>query len=343
MANKLTKSRGDGWEFVGFLPHIGQGWQFVLPQANGAKLISDDGKKAQLDTAEVAEAIEFGKKFVTRLGGVQAIDNWRIALPGGDNRAQGAALGTGDIFGQKQMAFINGGNWYADNIRRANRRLRAAAEVQRGPLPQRPPRPPRPEDQRLQRGHPGGGAQGRAEARSDVGVHEVHRHQGGRDPTSSATPRTSPRTRKRRAIPPSPATRTPGLGRKEFYALFEQGVGARTVKHPAVNEIRAEYNKVITSYLRDETLNVRDGLKEANRLAQQKIDEFWQQNPSAGQYQGGRCPPPHTPGGRVPWSPAAPDEAAQEEAGDAGEPGWRREVSGASPWSSSSPSSASTS
>ncbi len=60
-------------------------------------------------------------------------------------------------------------------------------------------------------------------------------------------------------------------------------MGAQTVKHPAVNEIRAEYNKVITSYLRDETLNVRDGLKEANRLAQQKIDEFWQQNPSAGQ------------------------------------------------------------
>ena len=50
-----------------------------------------------------------------------------------------------------------------------------------------------------------------------------------------------------------------------------------------MNEIRAEYNKAITSYLRDETLNIRDALKEANRLAQQKIDEFWQQNPSAGQ------------------------------------------------------------
>ena len=140
MANKLTKSRGDGWEFVGFLPHIGQGWQFVLPQANGAKLISDDGKKAQLDTAEVADAIEFGKKFVTRLGGVQAIDNWRIALPGGDNRAQGAAT--------RRRRHLRA---EADGLHQRRELVRgqhpagqpapgAAAEVQRGPLPQRPPR-----------------------------------------------------------------------------------------------------------------------------------------------------------------------------------------------------------
>jgi hypothetical protein len=74
-----------------------------------------------------------------------------------------------------------------------------------------------------------------------------------------------------------------GLGRKEFLPLFETGVGARTIKHPAVVDINTEYNKPINEYLRDQIGNLRDGLREANRLAQTKIDEFWQQNPTAGQ------------------------------------------------------------
>ncbi|HEX2516223.1 MAG TPA: extracellular solute-binding protein [Chloroflexota bacterium] len=282
MANKLTKSRGDGWEFVGFLPHIGQAWQILLPQANGAKLISDDGKKAQLDTVEVAEAIEYGKKFVTRLGGVQAIDNWRIALPGGDNRAQGAALGAADIFGQKQMAFINGGNWYADNVRRANRRLGQQMKFNVAPMPSGP-RGPRDSKTNVYSG-------GILEVARKGGpkldlIWEFMKYTATKEGGINVQRNTADVAASKEAARDPLITGDPdtGLGRKEFYALFEQGVGARDFKHPAVNEIRAEYNKAITSYLRDETLNVRDGLREANRLAQQKIDEFWQQNPTAGQ------------------------------------------------------------
>ena len=213
MANKLTKSRGDGWEFVGFLPHIGQAWQYRA--APGQRGEADLGRRQE------------GPAGHGRGGGGDRVRQEVRHPPGGraGDRRPGASpspagttgprerrLGAGDIFGQKQMAFINGGNWYADNVRRANRRLGQQTEVQRGPHPQRPPRPARPEDQRLQRGHPGGGAQGRAEARSDVGVHEVHRHQGGRDHSSSATPRTSPRTRKRRAIPRITGDPDTGIG-----------------------------------------------------------------------------------------------------------------------------------
>ena len=74
-----------------------------------------------------------------------------------------------------------------------------------------------------------------------------------------------------------------GIGRKEFLALFETGVGARTIRHPVYTEINTEYNKPISDYLNERLSgSIRDGLREANRLAQQKIDEFWQQNPTAG-------------------------------------------------------------
>jgi hypothetical protein len=74
-----------------------------------------------------------------------------------------------------------------------------------------------------------------------------------------------------------------GVARKDFLPFFDQGGGAHTIKHPAVNEINTEFNRPINAYIRDQIANLRDELREANRLAQIKIDEFWQQNPSAGQ------------------------------------------------------------
>ncbi|MGH2367497.1 MAG: hypothetical protein ACRDI2_04805, partial [Chloroflexota bacterium] len=73
-----------------------------------------------------------------------------------------------------------------------------------------------------------------------------------------------------------------GLGRKEFYTLFEAGRGSRTIKHPAADEINSEFNKPINAYLKDEIGSLRDGLAEANRIAQQRIDEFFAANPGAG-------------------------------------------------------------
>ena len=74
-----------------------------------------------------------------------------------------------------------------------------------------------------------------------------------------------------------------GTGTTHFaFAGFDQGGGAHTIKHPAVNEINTEFNRPINAYIRDQLASLRDELREANRLAQIKIDEFWQQNPSAG-------------------------------------------------------------
>jgi hypothetical protein len=72
-----------------------------------------------------------------------------------------------------------------------------------------------------------------------------------------------------------------GTGRRDFLPLFDQGGGTRTIKHPATTDISSIYNSPITMYLRDQTGNLQEAMKEANRLAQQKIDDFFAQNPGA--------------------------------------------------------------
>jgi hypothetical protein len=72
-----------------------------------------------------------------------------------------------------------------------------------------------------------------------------------------------------------------GLGRKEFYALFDTGVGSRTIKHPATIELTAEFARPIWTFLGDQTMNIRDALKEASRAAQAKVDAILASLPKA--------------------------------------------------------------
>jgi ABC-type glycerol-3-phosphate transport system substrate-binding protein len=280
---KLTKKTGpDSFEFVGGIPHIWTGWQIVLPQANGARLISEDGRKAQLDTVEVIEALEWAKGHIKRLGGLDVISNWRrTGVQGGDNYTPGTEVGANDIFGQKKMAINVGGNWTADNIRRWNRKMATPLKFAVSPVPS--------------------GPRGPRDIKVNVfsgGILEVARKAGPKldlmwefmkftaskeggywvqlntsDVCANREGARDPR------IVDHPDT---GVGRKEFLPLFETGVGSRSFRHPVFAEINTEYNKPINAYLRDQVGNLRDEMREANRLAQQRIDEFWQQNPNAG-------------------------------------------------------------
>ncbi len=280
---KLTKKTGpDQFEFVGGIPNQWTGWQYVLAQANGAKLISEDGRKAQLDTPEVVEAMEWVKGHVRRLGGIDVIDTWRkTGVQGGDNHTPGNPVGPNDIFGQKKLAVNVGGNWTADNIRRWNRKMSSPLKFATTAVPS--------------------GPRGPKDIKTNVfagGILEAARKGGPKldlmwdfmkytaskeggywvqlntsDVCASREGASDPR------IVDNPDT---GVGRKDFLPLFDTGVGSRTIKHPAATEIQSEYNKPLTAFLKDEVGNIRDALREANRLAQQRIDEFWQQNPNAG-------------------------------------------------------------
>ncbi|MGH2370895.1 MAG: extracellular solute-binding protein, partial [Chloroflexota bacterium] len=282
VAIKLTKRQGEGFDFVGFVPHLGTGWQVILPQANGAKLVSDDGKKAQLDTPEVIEAVEWVKSYVKRLGSFDAIEAWRKTVPGGDNATPGSAAGATDIFGQKKMAGLLGGNWTADNIRRMNRRSGSQLKFGVAPVPSGPKGPRDPKANVYSGGILEAARKGGPKL--DL-VWEFFKYTASKEGGLNVQRNTADVAANKEAardpsIVDNPET---GLGRKEFYTLFETGQGMRSIKHPAFVEINSEYNKPLNAYIRDEIGSLRDGLAEANRLAQQRIDEFWQQNPSAGQ------------------------------------------------------------
>ncbi|HEX2185984.1 MAG TPA: extracellular solute-binding protein [Chloroflexota bacterium] len=279
---RLTKRQGDTFDHVGFVPHLGTDWRVILPQSNGAKLISDDGKKAQLDSTEVLEAIEWVKAQLKRFGSIEAVDAWRVTVPGGDNQAPGTAAGANDIFGQKKMAALLGGNWTADNIRRMNRRSGSELKFGVGAVPSGPKGPRDPKTNVFSGGILISARKGgpNLELAWDFFKYVASKEGGLNVQRNTADVAANREAARDPSIVDNPET---GLGRKEFYALFEQGSGARTLRHPAFTSINPEYNKPIDAYLRDQIGNLRDGLMEANRLAQQFIDEFWQQNPTAGQ------------------------------------------------------------
>jgi multiple sugar transport system substrate-binding protein len=280
---KLTKKTGaDQWEFIGGLPNTWQGWQYVIPQANGAKLISDDGRKSQLDTPEVVEAIEWAKTHIKRLGSLDAISNWRkTGVQPGDNQTPGTEAGANDIFGQKKLAVNVNGNWCADNVRRWNRKMQAPLKFATTPIPSGPKGP---RDTKanvysggiLEMARKGGP---KLDLMWDFMKYTASKDGGYWVQLNTSDVCASREGAKDPRIIDSPDT---GTGRKDFLQFFDTGVGSRTIKHPAAIEIQTEYNRPLTPFLRDEVGNIRDALKEANRLAQQKIDEFWQQNPNAG-------------------------------------------------------------
>jgi hypothetical protein len=179
------------------------------------------------------------------------------------------------------MAVNVNGNWTADNIRRWNRKMATPLKFATSPIPSGPRGPKDMKNNVYAGGVLEVAQKGGAKldlmwdfmkfTASKEGGYWVQlntsdvcaNREGARDPRILESPDT-------------------GLGRKEFLPLFDQGGGAHTIKHPATIEINTEFNRPITPFLRDEVGNVRDAMKEANRLAQVKIDEFWLANPRAG-------------------------------------------------------------
>jgi ABC-type glycerol-3-phosphate transport system substrate-binding protein len=248
----------------------------VVPQANGAKLVSDDGKKAQLDSPEVLEAVEWAKGHLKRLGSFDSINTWRTTLPGGPTTQPGTAVGAADMFAHKKMMAVIGGNWFADNIRRINKTLKfAAAPIPSGPRGPRDAKTNVFSGGILEAARKGGP---KLDLMWDFMKYTASKEGGYYVQLNTADVCASREGARDPRIIDSPET---GLGRKEFLPFFDTGVGLHTIKHPAAADINTEYNKPLNAYLRDQIANLRDELREANRLAQQKIDEFFQQNPGA--------------------------------------------------------------
>ena len=226
------EDRADGWEFVGGLPHTWAGLAVsCCPRPTGPSSSRTTARRPSWTRPRWWRRSSAARSSSPAWGTCRRSTPGAVAVPGGDNRAQGTVLGGDDIFGQKKMAFNNGGNWYADNVRRANRRLQAAAQVRRHPHPQRPPRA-----HATRRSTSTAGASWRWRARagrsSDL-MWEFMKYtaiQGGRATASSATPRTSAANQEAARDPRD--HRRPGHGdrgaRSFLRPLRAGGRGART-------------------------------------------------------------------------------------------------------------------
>jgi len=280
---KLTKKTGpDTYDFIGGIPNIWGQWQIVLPQANGAKFVSDDGRKAQLDSPEVVEALEWAKGHIRRLGGLDALTAWRTTgVQPGDAQAPGTAANANDIFAQKKMAVNINGNWNADSVRRWNKKMQTPLKFATAPIPSGPRGPKDPKANVFSGGIQEAARKGgpKLDLMWDFMKYTASKEGGYWTQLNTSDVSANREGARDPRIIDNPDT---GVGRKEFLPLYESGLGAYTIRHPVAAEIDAEYNRPLTPYLRDQAGSVRDELREANRLAQQKIDEFWQQNPNAG-------------------------------------------------------------
>jgi len=83
---KLTKTNEKG-EFtqIGFIPTYGNTSMYLYGFQNGAKFLSEDGKKALLNAPEVVEALEFVVELMDMLGGAEKINAYTSTFQGEAN------------------------------------------------------------------------------------------------------------------------------------------------------------------------------------------------------------------------------------------------------------------
>ncbi len=128
MALKGIKKNGPDMVQIGFDPTRGNGTPSWL-QANGVKILSDDGRKATFDGAQAIETLEWLKKIYNQVdGGKAAVDAFQ---KNSSSKVSGSSFGA---YENGKALSLNNGNWEADAIRRANKQLPlAVASLPSGP------------------------------------------------------------------------------------------------------------------------------------------------------------------------------------------------------------------
>ena len=167
-AVKLTKSSGDGYSQVGFVPdyHFYESTITHFAAQWTPTYFTSDGKSNVANDPALKSAMEWQKGLLDKLGGYSKMDNFRTSA--GEEFSNNNAFMTG------QVAMMIDGEWRAGMIDDSNSKVNYA----RRPLPGagRPGRPVRQglhhRDDRRDRQH-------QPEAERRVGVREVpdHRHQ----------------------------------------------------------------------------------------------------------------------------------------------------------------------
>ncbi len=91
---------------AGFIPDFGNSHLYLYGWANGAEFVSDDGKKIQLDSPRVVEALSFMKRLADVQGGYAALSAFKASF-------QSQAL---DPFISGKVAMKIDGVWWLEDI-----------------------------------------------------------------------------------------------------------------------------------------------------------------------------------------------------------------------------------
>lgn len=128
----LTQFNPDGTlKRAGFIPSFGNSWFYMYAALNNAQLMSPDGRRCTLDSAEAVEALDFIKDCYDVLGGAEKANRFTSTFRGESN----------DAFFTGQVAMKIDGDWALAGI------ARFAPQLDFGAAP-----PPVPDDRYFKRG-----------------------------------------------------------------------------------------------------------------------------------------------------------------------------------------------
>jgi len=184
----------------------------------------------------------------------------------------GASGSAANIFAIGRLSSFLNGNWQADNIRRLNRELKFVVS----PVPSGPSGPRDPANNVY-----GGGiliCATKGTPKLPL-VWDFFKFTASKEGGLAVQRNTADVSGNKEAARDPEILNDPdtGLGRKETYPLFDQARYLRYLKSPLATEIGQDLLNAVTPYLQGREGNLTGRLKEANRQAQLKLDEYWQQ------------------------------------------------------------------
>ncbi|MGI8914646.1 MAG: ABC transporter substrate-binding protein [Chloroflexota bacterium] len=241
-------------------------WPVCWIQANGGKILSDDGRKALFDSPQAVETVEWMRQMYNQVdGGKAAVDQF-----GKDASGKTAGGQSEGPFENGKVVAYNNGNWEADAMRRAQNQFKFAVS----PLPSGPSGPA----DSANNVYMGGifCALSASSKRKDGGWEYLkfigNKPGGVAIETGTADVSGNIEASKDPTVLNDPDT---GFGRKETQPLFTQVSGTRDVTGPVSGDIQYKYlGAAVADALQNKT-DTTTALKQAVQLANAALDKYY--------------------------------------------------------------------
>jgi multiple sugar transport system substrate-binding protein len=256
-AQRLLKRDGAEVLRFGFIPSwTANSWLLQFWQANGAKILSEDGKKLLFDGLQAVEATTWVMKITDSVnGGMDVVNSWNSSLNAG---------GGYSALARERVALLFNGNWCFYPVSVENPTLTVGVQA----LPGGPGAP----GSSFVFG--GGTMVGATRAsKQQAAAWEYLKFVGSKDGQYLVQKRTSDVAGHREAAH-NPEIVNKNLGRKDILPLFEKANALSYVPSPAVRAIETVLSETQTKLL-TRAISPRDAVPEAAHLAQQQLDEHW--------------------------------------------------------------------